>query len=477
MKGKVSRFFSRFSMYDTTGLSETVRKNLRLVILSVVIGNVSFTITGGTALTGYFKALGASDFVYSLLLAVPFASKFMQLITSYILEKTRKRRELMLVFGLISRLSWIPVALVPYLIPAQAEMVRIWAIVVMVMLLSGMGAFIDSSFTSLIADIVPMRIRGRYFSARQKLMMVSGILAGIVISFLLDKLTMDGSLLGYTVVFIIAGIFGAGDIFCFIWVSFPPMAVPEPQEKKDGFLKMMREVLANKSYMRLIALWTTWIFVVNLSSPFYNVHMLGPMGMTYTEVNFLSAIVSNLSTLLSVGIWGGLMDRYGNKAVARTFTFIAAFIPILWLFTGPREIWMVPIVQFISGMVWPAIDLSTQNMYLYQAPQKNRSMYFAVYFCITQMVGTALGYSVGGWLVDNVFAGLSQQLNWTFMGHGINRYQLIFQFSGMLRVIVSLLLLRHLPHTHDDQHPMDMVRGVASDVRGRLTGKTMKGGF
>ena len=52
MKGKISQFLSRFSLYDTTGLAKETRKNLRLVILGVVIGNVSFTITGGTALTG-----------------------------------------------------------------------------------------------------------------------------------------------------------------------------------------------------------------------------------------------------------------------------------------------------------------------------------------------------------------------------------------------------------------------------------------
>lgn len=467
MKGNISRLFSRFSLYDTTGLGHVVRKNLRLVILGVVIGNVSFTITGGTALTGYIKALGASDFMYSILLAMPFVSKFMQLITSYILEKTRKRRQLMLVFGLISRLMWIPVALVPYFIPASEATIRIFTILVLVLLLSCMGAFIDSSFNSLVADIVPMRIRGRYFSARQRMMMISGVISGIVISFLLDKFTVGGSLAGYTIVFIIAGIFGAGDIICFLWVSFPPMK--EPEAEPESMARMLREVFSNRSYMKLILLWTVWTFSVNISSPFFNVHMLGPMGMTYSEVNFLSVIISNVSTLLSIGLWGRLMDRYGNKAVARTFTLIAAFIPTMWLFTGPREIWMVPIIQFISGMVWPAIDLSTQNMYLYQAPEKNRSMYFAVYFCITQMVGVALGYSVGGWLLDNVFLPLSQELNWTFFGRQINQYQFIFQLSGMLRLVVTLALLRRLPETPEDRPALEMVRDVLSGGRKKRT--------
>ena len=89
MNGKISQFLSRFSLYDTTGLAKETRKNLRLVILGVVIGNVSFTITGGTALTGYIKALGASDFVYSVLLAMSTEARYMQLFTSYILEPAR----------------------------------------------------------------------------------------------------------------------------------------------------------------------------------------------------------------------------------------------------------------------------------------------------------------------------------------------------------------------------------------------------
>ena len=81
---------------------------------------------------------------------MPYIAKFMQLITSYIVERTRKRRELMLIFGLASRLSWILVALVPYFVPMQAQTVRIWSILILVLLLSCMGAFIDTSFTSLL---------------------------------------------------------------------------------------------------------------------------------------------------------------------------------------------------------------------------------------------------------------------------------------------------------------------------------------
>ena len=102
-------------------------------------------------------------------------------------------------------------------------------------------------------------------------------------------------------------------------------------QEKESFPHMMREVLSNRSYMKLIALITIWIFAVNISTPFYNVQMLGPMAMSYTEINFLATIVSNVATLLLASVWGGVMDRYGNKAFTRVFTLLAGLIPLLWL--------------------------------------------------------------------------------------------------------------------------------------------------
>lgn len=459
--------FKRFQLYDTTGLSKTVRKNLMWVLICILFGNVSFSITGGTALTGYVKALGATDFAYSLLLGAPYVAKFMQLITSYVLEKTRARRTLLIWFGLVGRMLWLPVGLVPYFIPTNEGMVQIWAILLLVMVLSCICAFNETAFSSLMADMVPVRISGRYFGARQCITMASGILSGFFVSWLLDTLTADGSLAGYSIIFAMAGIFGALDVACYFFVDFPPMKAADPSEKKESMPAMLRDVLSNKRYMKLIALLTIWSFCAQMASPFYNVHMLGPMRMSYSEVNLLSAIMTNVAMLLFSGLWGKWLDRYGNKAVLRVFTLLVAMLPFFWLFTGPRIIWMVPIVQFLSGMVWSAVNLSTQNLYLYQAPEKNRSMYFAVYFCITQMAGVSLAYAAGGWLLDNLLLPLSLQLQLSFFGNELNQYHYIFVLSGILRIAVSLLLLRFLPEMDNDVKPTRML----ADIAGRLIGK------
>ena len=458
-------------MYDTTGLPKTVRKNLMWVLICILFGNFSFSVTSGTALTGYVKALGATDFAYSLLVGAPYVVKVMQLVTSYVLEKTRARRTLLIWFGLIGRLMWIPVALVPYFIPTNEGMVQIWAILVLVMVLSCICAFNETAFNSLMADMVPKHISGRYFGARQCITMAGGIVAGLLVSWLLDTFTAGGSLTGYTIVFVMAGIFGALDVACYFFVEFPPMGAPKVEEKRENLLVMVREVMSNTRYRKVIVLLTIWSFVSSLSSPFYSVHMLGPMQMSYTEINLLSSIMINIATLLFSGMWGKCIDRYGNKPVLQLSTLMLAMVPLLWLFTGPRRIWMVPVAEFYSGIIWAAVTLAQQNTYLYQAPEKNRSMYFAVYFCLSQMIGVSLSYAVGGWMVDHLYLPLSQTLKLTLLGFEMNQYHYIFFTSSMLRIVVSLFLLNHLPEQENDVKPMQMFKDIAY----RLTHKHANG--
>lgn len=456
----------RFSMYDTAGLSAQVQKNLRLIILAVVFGNMSFVVTNnGTALTGYIKALGASDFVYSVIIALPLAANALQLVASYIMEKTKARRSMMLTYGFISRLMWLPVALVPFVVPMEMDVVRIWAVLVLITLSAGSGAFLSTAFNSMAADVVPLRIRGRYFGARYRLMMASGILAGLVFGWILDAYTQNGSMLGYGIVIAMAAIFGTLDIVCLVFVKTPPMVEDETGDAKEKapFSKMLQEVFANKRYMRLILFATVWQFCVNLASPFFNVFCLNEVAMSYSEINLCAAISYYAGALLTVTFWGKLLDRYGSKPVLRLCCCIATVLPLLWQLAAPREFWIIPFSQMLSGIIWPAIELALQNMYFAQSPDKNRSVFLAVYFCLTQLIGAALAYSVGGWLVDNVMVHLAQLTQFSLYGPP-SQYKLLFLFSAVLRLLCCCFLLP-MVYGGEDKTVREMLSAGAKRIR------------
>lgn len=448
-------------LYDTTGLAKDVQNSLNLVILAVTFSMVFTNITTGAAWTSYQRMLGADSLMLGIISAIPVTASTLQIIASYVLERTRKRRSLFLVFGLISRLGWVVIGLIPVLVPVGSESMRLFALMAMLALSAGSGAFINVSFYSLMGDLVPLRIRGRYFSARQAVSLLSGIVTGLFVSWLMDR--AEG-FTGYMIVLVIAGVFGALDICCFFKVHWP--AMQKPGGKREGFVTMLRGVLKDRPYMKIVGYFTLWFFAVNIAAPFTNVYFLEQVQMTFTEITIINQILPNIATVLVIGWWGRQMDRYGNQPIVQTAGLYCMLLPLAYVFTGPRSFLILPLANILSGMAWPASDLGQQNMYLAKAPAHNRSMYVAVFFASTQLFGTALSNFAGGILMEGPLWSL-EALGLSLAGFRMTRYDFLFILSSLLRMGCVLLLLPHL-RQEGDTKAKDMWRALLKRLKTRV---------
>ncbi len=426
----LQRMRARFRLIDTQGLTPDLVRSLYLVILAVSFGQVGFMVTDGPALTGYVRMLGADDFVFSVLMAIPFIGGAMQLFASAIVEKTRARRFTMIFFGTIQRMMWLPVALVPLIFPEQMTNLRVWSVVVFVAVSSCSGAFVNVSFFSLVGDLVPIRIRGRYFSSRSRVMTVVGVIASLFISLTLDALS---GYTGYLIVFTLAALFGTADILTFIFIKWPPM--PE-KTAGDSTLSMARGLIKNKRFLKLVCYWTLWYFSARLPGPFYTVFMLDVLKMSYFQITVLNNIMSMVATAVFVTFWGRLMDSHGYKPVVKLAGLVAAGTPLLWPLLNAHNFYLVGLYQVIAGASWCAVDLSAQNMLLNASPEKNRSFYIAAYSVSTQLIGNALAFVIGGFLIQNVFTAFDGV---TIPFVTVNRYTMSFWLSSVLRFIVLFL--------------------------------------
>lgn len=464
MKQFFHQLSQRIFSYDDGTLPEETSRNMRTIIISVLIGTFCFNVTGGASFTGYIKALGASDLILSVLVAMPFVMRFLQLFASYILERTKARKGLFVGMGIISRSLWLLVALVPFFVPMEHQAVRLWMVLVLYTMISCTGLFIDTTFLSMVADVVPMRLRGRFFSVRSRLSMVVGIICGLIIGFILDNVQGHDGLLGYIICFSLAAVFGLGDILCYIRMKFPPMEEGEATRagaKKPSMPAMVKEVLQNKPFMKLVGFWTCWSFAMNLMAPFFNVYMLEYIQMSYIEITLFCTVPANIMGFFLLRRWGNAMDEHGYRPVLTICTLVQSFIPLLWLFCGPRFYVFVVIAQIFAGIVGSAVDLSSQNTIMNAAPSRNRSMYTAVHMVVTQLLGVALGFVTGGFLLDNVFTPLAQSMTAagiTLAGLEITQYHFLLVLSTVVRLAATLVLRK-------------------TDIEGNLTAGQMLGGI
>jgi MFS family permease len=343
--------------------------------------------------------------------------------------------------------------MVPIILPMSGPTLQIWTVVLFMLVSSLSTPFINVTFFSFVADLVPTHIRGRYFSVRQRIALIFGIAGGLLTAFLLDRFSGFN---GYALVFSIAALFGTLDILTFIFIKFPPML---EQPKTDSLKTMLSAVFTNKRYMKIIGFATLWMFSVQISAPFALVYARTVLELSNTAITLAMQILPSISMVLVLTMWGRALDKYGNKPVMVISARLVCIAPVFWIFTFPGSFAIIPIIfaATMGGLLSAGLDFGTQNVFLGQAPEKNRSMYVAIYSCVTSLLGIGLANTTGGWLLDNVFSLLE--------GNVFNRYNYLFLLAFALRALAAFVLLP-LMITEENTAP---VKTVLSNAARRVT--------
>ncbi|MCX7746765.1 MAG: MFS transporter [Clostridia bacterium] len=417
-----------------------LRKSLNLIIAAVTLGYGYFTIVGlpvgSSVFEGFMRSLGADDLTYSIVVALSVMGSVLQVFISTVLENTGKRKQIFLIFGFIHRLLWIPIAVLPLFIPLTHHTLIIWLITILIVISSTSHYIVGMAFYSWMGSLIPLGIRGRFFSKRTMFYTISGAIAGIAAGRFID---LNQDFKGFAIVFIIAALFGAADIFCFIWVKDPPMDKPK---EKIPLRRLFAEPFKNRNYLRFIIFVTIWNFGVNAPALFFFTYMRQELQMSFFAIFALGQLIASISTVLSVRFWGRYIDRYGNKPVAAICCFFVMLLPFFWCFTVPSNyIILIPLMHVIAGIFWPGFDMTFMNMSIWLAPEKNRSIYTANYTMITSIVGISLAFAAGGFILK-VSEPIAKSIALPFfLGQTVNQFHVLFLISGFIRAIAIFLFL------------------------------------
>ncbi|MCL2249918.1 MAG: MFS transporter [Oscillospiraceae bacterium] len=419
------KLFDR-SYRDYVGEPELLR-SLNVIVLSAAVGMFLFAAQGGVAFAGYASSLGAGEFAFGLISALPIIASLMQIPASHIGIKTGRFKRMFLIGGVIQRVSWIIIAFIPFIFNVQDT--RLWGLIVLITLASMSGSFVAIAHMTLMGSVVPMQVRGRYITARQKVIMAFSLVAGLMIAFVLDN--VPGDFLGYTIVFGIGGVAGLIDILMYTKIDFSTI----PQKAKTTPLhKGIRDCFTKPVMRNYLIFWALWSFTINLNGPFFNKYAIDVLQIPYTSLIIFGQITSQMVALLVVSRWGVFIDRYGSVPTMLISAIVSTLVAVAWLFAVPGVIWPVFIFHLIGGMFWCANDACMVNMQLSHTPTEERSTALAVYAVMTSLAA-ASALILGGALLE-LFSPIMDELALTFAGTPFDHYKLMFVIAIVLRLIV-----------------------------------------
>jgi MFS family permease len=237
---------------------------------------------------------------------------------------------------------------------------------------------------------------------------------------------------GFLSVFLIAVICG---VISLQFLKKIPDLEKEKSKKADfNFWKMIKIPFGDSNFLSFTLFCALWSFSVNLASPFFVVYMLKDLQMSYALLALVT-ILNEISTILSLPLWGRLSDRFGSKPVLSLTTLSAALLPMLWVLTISRHfVLIIIILQLYGGLFWSGLNLNNNNLLLKLAPKENNSIYLATFAALTGLA-TAVAPVLGGFLA-NELRGTTLNLGY------VKIYDLLFLFliSGFLRLVSRIFL-------------------------------------
>jgi len=354
-----------------------------------MFGVVWMALVSGDQMRAFARILGFNDMAFGILAAMPFLATFGQLNAAVIVERTGLRKFLFLDSAAYSRLLWIPVALVPLLLPFPPVL----AVTAVLILLAGsnfLAALSAPAWMTWMGDLIPRRIRGRYFARRAQITQVVQIVVVVGASLLLDWVTVPGSsetyqgqpMLLWTIcaMFAVAGVFGTIDILLFrrIRELVPPprqeavsggviIDIPRPARRTPVSLvayagrylaamirELLLEPLRDRVFRNYVFYGGTITFTATCAGWYFWRHATEALGFTKLGTNMLFMVIGPVAGTLTAGWWGRMMDRWGRRPVLILGTIGTVLSLVPWIFTwrgigSPR--FVIDAVNGLAGAI------------------------------------------------------------------------------------------------------------------------------
>jgi MFS family permease len=370
-----------------------VRASLRVSTAEGVFAELVTACAGATALTGWALHLGASPAEVAVIGALPQLATVVQLPSAWCTAALGRRR--VAVAGVtLSRQALLPLALLPFL-PAPAARV---ALVAIAALSAVLGVVANNAWAAWMGDLVPGRLRGRYFGRRTAICTLGGTLGALAAARLLDRASASGSqMLALAGLAVGASLLGAVTTALLLRQHDPPA----PAAAAPSLVDMLRP-FRDPDARGLLRYQLAWNAAVGVAGGIFTYHLLHDLraGFTVTALHAASCATMRVA---ATPIWGRAVDRYGARPVMAACSFALAILPALWLFVTPDRLWPLAIDALIGGTAWGGHGIAAFALPLAVAPRRQRPFYLAA-FAAAGGGAYALAAAAGGALVPALSA-------------------------------------------------------------------------
>lgn len=368
---------------------DVVRRSLRACTAEGALAEIVGACSGANVVTAWALQLGAGPALLGLMWGLPQMVQLLQLPGAWLTSRFGRRKVAIVAVG-GSRQVGLALLLLPFLALGPSSG-RIYVVSAFAMS-AALGVLGHNAWLTWASDLVPARVRGRYFGRRTALCTLIGTVTAVVTGRLLDAFNARGQgVNGLLVLTAIAAVAGAIST-AVMRLQHDPPGGPERVVAWRQLLLPFRDRAAR----RLLAVQGAWQGAVGLTASLTVLVMLKTLQVGFAGLSIYTAIIA-LMRVVSAPLWGRILDRRGARRILVTTSLGVAALSTIWLLAAPGRIWLVGVEAIGSGVLLGGHELALFTLPLAIAPRPSRAVYMAAFvmaagiaFGVASMVGGAL---------------------------------------------------------------------------------------
>jgi len=381
-------------MVKETGIKKLKHQARRYSIKEGVFASAK-TSFGDRFIHPFAIAINTSNPLVALLTSISgLLGPLSQLISAQKFEKY-SRKKVVLFSVLLESLMWLPFIAIAILFSKG-----ILTSILPILLLLSFSIYIivanasSPHWFSWMGDIVDKEYRGRWFSKRNLLMGVASVTLAILASIFLDYFkTLNLAMFGFIILFSLAL------ISRFIsWFIFKKQYEPKLRFEKENyfsFWKFLKEAPKN-NFGKFTIFRASYSFAATISGAVWAIYLLRYLGFGY--FTYMVILISEVVfSLLLVGLWGKIADKYGNYKVLIITTLILPITPLLWILHS-SPIYLIFVPALIGGIAWGGFALATGN-FIYDNVSKQKRSLAVSYYNMLWGIGVCTGAGLAALLI------------------------------------------------------------------------------
>lgn len=274
--------------------------------------------------------------------------------------------------------------------------VSAWQLIVIVAAQMFIGSMMVPTWSALVGDVTTVKnrgsIMGKFFAISSLASLIGTLFAGSVIPG--DTASAED----FAIPFYIAGIAGiAGSAILYEVYEVKRRLFASPKRIFTFSLRsfiFISDLTENKYFRNLIALNTTFNFIMSLIWPILVLTYLEVLSASPFEIGIM-AVISTAATLFFQTKVGRLLDVIGPMPQILISRF--AFISVPVVYALATQVWHIYAINAALGLATAMSNVAFFAYILDVAPAEKKGEYFAVY---NTMIGVAtfVGSIIGGYL-------------------------------------------------------------------------------